>query len=89
MSLLNLIIEINDKGRLWGRVLVDDNLIIDEAATQEELEIGLKVLIKEFHGIDPDTIVFEVQYDLEAFFQRFDYLKITGIAREAYDVPRF
>jgi hypothetical protein len=83
MRTVNLIIETTDDGNLWGRVLVEDNLIVESAASQGELEANLKQLIQQYHGIDPATIAFEVQYDLEAFFQRFDYLKITGIAREA------
>ena len=47
------------------------------------MEAQIKQLIKELHGIEPDTIEFEVEYDLEAFFQKFDFLKITGIARES------
>ncbi len=83
MNTYTLTIETSEGGHLWGRALIDDNLSVESAANQEELEANLKQLIQQFHGIDPDTIVFDAEYDLEAFFQRFDYLKITGIAREA------
>jgi len=83
MNRYKLIIEADDGGQLWGRTSVDDNLIVEASKTQEALEAQIKQLIKELHGIEPDTIEFEVEYDLEAFFQKFDFLKITGIARES------
>jgi predicted transcriptional regulator len=35
------------------------------------------------HKLDPNEIVFDLQYDLTALFQQFNYLKITAIAEKA------
>jgi len=75
-----LIIEKGEDGQYWGRVSIDDDLLVESGATQEELEQKMRQLVNEFHGIKPDTLVWEVEYDLQAFFEKFDFLKISKIA---------
>ncbi|HEV7382648.1 MAG TPA: hypothetical protein VGN64_22790 [Dyadobacter sp.] len=40
----------------------------------------MKALLFDFHEVDPVTVQFQVGYDLTAFFEQFDFLKITKIA---------
>ncbi len=82
MMLISLIIE-KSQGELWGRVMFDDNLIIDSAKNVASLERKMKKLLKSLHQLDPENVTFELQYDLSALFAQFSYLKITSIAREA------
>ncbi len=83
MNNRTLTIEKSDDGHLWGRTYEEDNLISDSATNEEELVAQMKQLLYDFHGIEPETVVFEVEYDLEAFFEHFDFLKITKIAEVA------
>ncbi|WP_273215018.1 hypothetical protein [Runella zeae] len=61
-----LTLELSENGPIWGRTLVEDNLIADAADTQPKLEANLKQLIRQFHGIDPATITFIIEYDTHA-----------------------
>lgn len=83
MNKFKLTIEADEGRELFGRVMVGRNLIVDSAKKQEVLEDQLKQLICRLHKINYDTILFEVEYDLRLFFQRFDFLKISNIARKA------
>lgn len=75
-----LIIE-KEKGKLWGRLTCNDNLIIDYAANVPALEKKMAKLLKDFHGVQKAT--FERNYDLTAFFEHFDFLKQSKIAELA------
>ena len=77
-----MIIERGDED-LTGRVTFNDNLIIDHAESVPELEKKLKLLLLEFEDIDPDTVIFEHQYDVYALFQEFDFLNIGKVAQRA------
>ena len=79
---LTLTIERAD-GVLWGRTEYDHNLLVESSETQQGLEASLKSLLHEFHELDPAQVEFNVEYDLTAFFQEFDFLKITKIAELA------
>jgi hypothetical protein len=79
---VKLIIEGGD-GALWGRVTYEDNLLVDEADSVEKLEAQMRQLLLNFHDLDPDSYEFAIEYDLTAFFEQFDYLKITKIAELA------
>lgn len=65
---------------LWGRIHYDDNLIVDEATSIEELQSKMKMLLLDFHDLDPESYDFRIEYDLTAFFEKFDFLKITKVA---------
>jgi hypothetical protein len=83
MQTIQLIIEQASKNEFWGRVLYDNNLIVDCAENLEELQTNMKVLLSDFHDLEPDSITFEISYDLSAFFESFSYLKISEIAKYA------
>lgn len=55
---LALIIE-SEGTELTGRIIYNDNLIIDNAQTLPELEKSLKGLLWEFEGLEIETIEFE------------------------------
>jgi hypothetical protein len=61
---LDLIIEREDKSGLWGRVIYNDNLIVDTAATIQELEQKLKGLLHDFEGLSKVQIEFNTQFDV-------------------------
>jgi hypothetical protein len=79
---IELIIEKGESG-IWGRVTYNDNLITDEADNLNELELNLKGLLKDFEGLDPESIVFDIRYDVYALFQQFDFLNISKVAKYA------
>ena len=79
---LEMIIE-SQMGILHGRVLFQDNLIIDSGGTLQELEDKLKSVIFDFEEVDPGSIQFLYSYDVSSLFQRFDFLKISKVAEYA------
>ena len=80
--ILELVIERGD-GDLFGRVNYDGNLIVDNAPTVAALENQIRVLLKEFDGIDADKVEFEHYYDVYALFEEFDFINITKFAKYA------
>jgi len=78
-EVITLIVE-TGKASLWGRIHYDDNLIVDEAATVEELQSKMRTLLLDFHDLDPKSYDFRIEYDLTVFFEKFDFLKITKVA---------
>lgn len=80
---IQLIVEKGDDGQYWGRCSIGDDLLTESAASIEELETQMRQIIYDFHGIEPVNIVFEVEYDLGAFFEQFDFLKISRVAEQA------
>lgn len=76
---IKLIVEGNE-GALWGRLEYDGNLITEEAKTIEDLKRSIQQLMLDFHGLEPSEYRLEVEYDLTAFFNQFDFLKVTKIA---------
>jgi hypothetical protein len=83
MKNINLIIENAKDGEVWGRVNYEDDLLIESAKNVEQLQIKMKELLADFHDLRPETINFEISYDLSAFFENFAYLKISEIAKYA------
>ncbi|MCE6990300.1 helix-turn-helix transcriptional regulator [Dyadobacter sp. CY323] len=79
---ITLIIE-SGENSLWGRVLYDENLIVDDAKSVGELEQKMKKLLFDFHDLNPGDFEFRIEYDLTVFFEQFDFLKITKIAELA------
>lgn len=80
MEKIALVIESAKDKEFWGRVLYDDNLIVDEASSVAELEDKMKVLLKEFHQLDPDNIAFDLQYDISGLFEEKKFLNAAVIA---------
>ena len=53
-------VEKGENGVLWGTVNYEDNSMVDSASLPE-LEIHFKTLLKDFDGVDPETVEFEIQ----------------------------
>lgn len=64
MQPITLTIE-KSKNKLWGRIIYEDNLIIDVATTTHQLEKRMKKLITDFHGVDTKDTVFYIRYDVQ------------------------
>lgn len=80
MKKITLIIESAKENEFWGRVLYDDNLIVEEASSIPELEDKMKVLLKEFHELHPEEIIFDLQYDIAGLFEEKKFLNASVIA---------
>ena len=74
---IQLILE-KDAGKLWGRLLYDENLIVDSATTLPSLEKKLRKALKDFHQVE--DVKFEYAYDLTVFFEEFNFLNQSKIA---------
>lgn len=79
---LDLVIERSDN-ELSGRIIYNENLIVDVASTVSKLEIQLKALLYEFEDIDPNTVEFNHLFDVYALFEQFDFLNISKVAQHA------
>jgi hypothetical protein len=79
---IELVIEKGDDG-VWGRVNYNDNLIVDEAKTIDELEVNLKTLLHDVEGVDPENVLFDRRYDVYSLFEQFDFLNISKVAKHA------
>lgn len=89
---IEVIIEKGD-GELYGRIEGKGNYLpVTSAKTTGKVLANLKMLIKDYKKHDKDKfwdkvdlaiVVFELRYDLQAFFQEHDYLKQTKIAELA------
>ncbi|TDW96188.1 hypothetical protein [Dinghuibacter silviterrae] len=82
MKKVSLIIEKTDDGFL-GRVSYKDDLIIEEAETLAKLDVGIKKILRDFYELELGSVYFEHKYDLSALFEKFDYLKISNVAKIA------
>ena len=82
MKKLTIIVE-KQQDELTGRVMYEDDLVVDSAKDLGVLEEKLRVLLKRFHGVDPAVIQFQYKYDLSSLFDAFDVLKISNVARIA------
>ncbi len=82
MQHIELIIE-KGENEIWGRVNYNDNLIIEQADAFDDLEAKLKMLLKDFENEDPESIVFDISYDVYSLFDQFDFLNISKVAKYA------
>jgi hypothetical protein len=80
---INLTIERGEDRKLWGNLTYNENLITDFAENIPELENKMKSLLKDFEGLESEQIEFVHHYDVYALFQRFNYLKISSVAKRA------
>jgi hypothetical protein len=79
---IELIVE-KSEDSLWGRVNYKDNLIVEHADTLNDLEISLKILLHDFEDVNIEDIEFDIQYDVYALFEQFDFLNISKVAKHA------
>lgn len=74
---LQMIVE-KESSQLWGRVSVNDNLIIDTATSLQALELQMRALLKEQEEIE--VVEFDYVYDLTVFFEQFNFFNQSKIA---------
>lgn len=79
---IDLIVERGDIG-LSGRVTYNENLIINNGKTVDEIELKMKELLYDFENLDPNQVDFEISYDVYALFKQFDFLNIGKVAVSA------
>lgn len=77
-----MIVEKGSDKHLWGRVTLEDDLIVDSARSLESLQKKLKKALQDFHGISPATIEFELAHDLTAVFSEKPYLNLSVVAQK-------
>ena len=93
MRKIELIIE-KEAGHFWGRVEGKGFMPTDQGATIAQLIENVKDSIRDYQGhegkrdkiwarTDVDTLAFDLRYDLAAFFEAFDFLNLTVIAKMA------
>jgi hypothetical protein len=78
-----LVIESSSNASIFGRVNYDDNLIMESAKNLEALSKKMKKLLKDFHDIKPESIEFEIQYDITGLFDSKNYLNASAVAEKA------
>jgi len=83
MKKLSLVVEQSKDGKIWGRVEINEDLIVDSANSVEILERKMKKHLQKFHRIEPSNIQFQLVHDLSALFAQKDYLNISAIASKA------
>ena len=83
MIKIPLVIESAKENEYWGRVLYEDNLIVEDASSIIELEEKIKLLLYEFHQLDPNKITFDLQYDIVGLFEEKKFLNAGVIAERA------
>jgi hypothetical protein len=83
MKSLSLTIERSADDSLWGSVLYEDDLLVDNAKSVEALERQFKKLLHDFHDVDPKSVSFEHAYDLTSLFTNYNFLNISAIAEKA------
>lgn len=93
MKKIKVILE-KSHGELYGRIDDPEFLYTTTGANRKEVEKNLRELIADFllhegkhskrwNKVDTTELVFEYVYDLTAFFEVYDTVKITPIAKKA------
>ncbi len=77
---LRLILEKHDE-KIWGRVEINDNLVIDSAGNIPALEKKIRKTLMAFELLD--QVEFVHAYDLTVFFEQFSFLNQSKIAELA------
>ena len=79
---IKLILE-RGKGEWWGRVKMKENLHTTNARTPNLVKKNMLRLLNDLEQINPGSIVFEIGYDITAFFETHPYLNISVVAQVA------
>lgn len=80
LSKVSLIIE-STGVEFWGRVNINDHLIVDVEDTIPALIAGMKKVIYDIIGIKVED--FDISFDLTTFFEQHSYLNISTVATRA------
>jgi hypothetical protein len=93
-KMIPLIIEKNE-GELWGRIEgIGDFMPLTIGSSKDELVTSLKILISDYKAnegkadtswrdIDTENIIFSFHFDVQSFFDEFNFLNQTKIAELA------
>ena len=91
---LQVIIE-KSEGLLWARIEGrKDYLPVTAGKTVKEVFDNLRMLIEDhkkhegkndkfWKKINPKTVEFDIRYDVQAFFEEYDFLNVSAIAKRA------
>ena len=79
-----LIIEVADS-QYWGRIDINNNLIIESANSLEALKKKIKRAGERIEDVNIES--FDISYDLTSFFEQYSYLNISNIAQRATISP--
>ncbi|HEY4111082.1 hypothetical protein [Puia sp.] len=82
MEKIPLIVEKGADKHLWGRVTLNDDLLVDSAKSLESLQKKFRKNLQDFHGMNPATIEFELAHDLTAVFSEKPYLNLSVVAQK-------
>lgn len=83
LTKIELIIESASADAVFGRINYDDNLMVASAKDLEALIKKMKKLLKDFHHFKPESIEFEIQYDITGLFDSKNYLNASAVAEKA------
>jgi hypothetical protein len=75
-----LIVEKTDN-EFWGRIKVNNNLIVDSAPSLDSLKNKLKEAAFEIENAKIEN--FDVSYDLTSFFEQYSFLNISDLAKRS------
>ena len=85
-TILSLIIERSKAGKpdqVWGRMKYQDDLMVDYAKNEILLIKKMKKILRDFYSLDPESVDFDIRYDISTLFRFKPFLNISGIANEA------
>jgi hypothetical protein len=68
MKKIQLIIERGPDKKFWGRILIEDNLIVDSAETVGELDLKMKALLNQFHDMNIRVHIHPFALSIEIFY---------------------
>lgn len=92
---LEVIIEKGDDNTLWGRVQGKGNYLpVTNAGTTQRVLDNLVMLIEDYlehegkedpfwKKVDPESIEWDIRYEVQPLFSEFDFLNITKVAHHA------
>lgn len=80
---LKLIVEGAEDGSVWGRIMYKGDLLTSSAENVKALEASFKEQLEGFYDLSPADINFEIEYDIQGFFDMHSYLNISAIAEKA------
>jgi transcriptional regulator with XRE-family HTH domain len=78
---LQLIIEKAKNKQMSARIHYGEDLLTTTGASIEEVIRSMKEQLEGFYQLDPSKVSFDIVYDIEAFFEQFDWINISDLAR--------
>jgi hypothetical protein len=84
---IEVVIERAEDGQLWGRVQYREDLLTTNAKTVEGVIKNFREQFEAFYEKKFLQTQFDVKYDLEAFFERYNVLNISEVGKRAHISP--